>query len=117
MIKVYIIESSNAAAIAAAGDGSQSRLQVERDGSEWFLGVLVVFFVFFVCVFVFPFFSVFFHLFVNKLSDSLLWPHGPRHPQILQSYLVFSGDGSGGSFTPQKGVTGCLGWGKTPSEM
>eukprot|EP00434_Breviolum_minutum_P009105 symbB.v1.2.008020.t1/scaffold498.1/size458234/12 len=29
MIKVYIIESSNAAAIAAAGDGSQSRLQVD----------------------------------------------------------------------------------------
>ena len=75
MIKVYIIESSNAAAIAAAGDGSQSRLQVERDGSEWFLGVLVVFFFF-------PFFRLCFcvpiklrsfpHLFVNTLSDSLL---------------------------------------------
>ena len=62
MIKVYIIESSNAAAIAAAGDGSQSRLQVERDGSEWFLGCFGGVFCFCVCVFVFPFFSDFFHL-------------------------------------------------------
>lgn len=59
MIKVYIIESSNTAAIAAAGDGSQSRLQVERDGSEWFLGVLVFFF-FFSFVFLCSHFSQFF---------------------------------------------------------
>lgn len=70
MIKVYIIESSNTAAIAAAGDGSQSRLQVERDGSEWFLGVLVFFFFFRLC-FCVPIFLSFFHL-VDKLSDSLL---------------------------------------------
>ena len=63
MIKVYIIESSNSAAIAAAGDGSQSRLQVEPDSSEMgvFGGVSFFFFVgVFFFFFVFPFFKLMF---------------------------------------------------------
>ena len=67
MIKVYIIESSNAAAIAAAGDGSQSRLQA---GLDWFQMVFGCFGgVFcFICAFVFlcSHFSQFFHLYSGQ---------------------------------------------------
>ena len=75
MIKVYIIESSNAAAIAAAGDGSQSRLQV---GLHWFQmvfgyfgGVFLFFPLFFACVFVFPLNS--------GVSLTFSWTHSVIH--------------------------------------